>query len=198
MAGAAANGARGCACRSVVDRQTIVFRELVRGAPLVDTGFGTAGPGPDAAGARSATDAGAAGGLRRAGQPHRLRRGPLRPRDRAGCGDKGMAPRLIGIAFDCRRWTRCPSKPHDVPLEAVLTESGLRSFRQPDRKWHATSFSRRHGRQDRPHGGVGAAARPDLRLQARFRHRQRRERRRRLRHHRGDLPARRSTPAPTW
>src|SRR5262249_57023713 len=32
----------------VTDRTTIIFRELVRGAALVDTGFGTAGPGDDA------------------------------------------------------------------------------------------------------------------------------------------------------
>ncbi|MGI9400136.1 MAG: 5-formyltetrahydrofolate cyclo-ligase, partial [Rhizobiaceae bacterium] len=38
-------GARLCV-PAVVDRETIVFRELVRGAPLVETGFGTYGPGP--------------------------------------------------------------------------------------------------------------------------------------------------------
>src|SRR5262249_4750649 len=32
----------------VTDRTTIVFRELVRGAALVETGFGTAGPGEEA------------------------------------------------------------------------------------------------------------------------------------------------------
>ena len=40
-------GARLC-LPVVIDRQTIVFRDLVRGAPLVDTGFGTAGPGEEA------------------------------------------------------------------------------------------------------------------------------------------------------
>jgi 5-formyltetrahydrofolate cyclo-ligase len=43
-----ARGARLCV-PAVVDRQTIEFRELVRGAELVRTGFGTSGPGPDAA-----------------------------------------------------------------------------------------------------------------------------------------------------
>lgn len=32
----------------VLDRQTICFREWLDAAPLVDTGFGTSGPGPDA------------------------------------------------------------------------------------------------------------------------------------------------------
>ena len=40
-------GARLC-LPVVLDRETIVFRDLVRGAELVDTGFGTAGPGPEA------------------------------------------------------------------------------------------------------------------------------------------------------
>ena len=38
-------GARLC-LPAILDKTTIVFRELVRGAPLVDMGFGTAGPAP--------------------------------------------------------------------------------------------------------------------------------------------------------
>ena len=41
-------GARLC-LPAILDKTTIVFRELVRGAPLVDMGFGTVGPGPEAA-----------------------------------------------------------------------------------------------------------------------------------------------------
>ena len=40
-------GARLC-LPAILDRSTIVFRELVRGAPLVEMGFGTAGPGEEA------------------------------------------------------------------------------------------------------------------------------------------------------
>ena len=36
-------GARLC-LPVILDKQTIVFRELLRGAPMVDTGFGTSGP----------------------------------------------------------------------------------------------------------------------------------------------------------
>ena len=40
-------GARLC-LPAILDKQTMVFRELVRGAPMVDMGFGTAGPGEEA------------------------------------------------------------------------------------------------------------------------------------------------------
>ena len=36
--------------------------------------------------------------------------------------------RLIGIGFDCQL-TKVPTEPHDVPLHAVMTESGLLTFR---------------------------------------------------------------------
>ena len=41
-------GARLC-LPAILDRTTMVFRELVRGAAFVDMGFGTSGPGPEAA-----------------------------------------------------------------------------------------------------------------------------------------------------
>ena len=41
------NGARLC-LPAILDKTTIVFRELVRGAALVDMGFGTVGPGAEA------------------------------------------------------------------------------------------------------------------------------------------------------
>src|SRR5690606_4672051 len=47
MARFRARGARLC-LPVVLDRETIVFRDFVRGAELVKTGFGTSGPGPDA------------------------------------------------------------------------------------------------------------------------------------------------------
>src|ERR1044072_6319805 len=40
-------GARLC-LPAILDKTTIVFRELVRGTPLVEMGFGTAGPGEEA------------------------------------------------------------------------------------------------------------------------------------------------------
>jgi 5-formyltetrahydrofolate cyclo-ligase len=126
MARLKARGARLC-LPVVLDRETIVFRELVSGTPLVDTGFGTVGPGEDAAVLDpdlllvplSAFDS--KGNRIGYGAGHydraidRLRK-------------KGRHPRLIGIAFDCQEVASVPAEAHDVGLDAILTESGLRLF----------------------------------------------------------------------
>lgn len=119
-------GAR-LALPAILDRTTIVFRELVRGAPLVEMGFGTYGPGPEAAVLEpslmlvplAAFDA----------RGHRIGYG-------GGYYDRaierlraaGRAPRLVGVAFDCQEVGRVPDEPHDVVLPEILTESGLREF----------------------------------------------------------------------
>lgn len=48
--------------------------------------------------------------------------------DRAFAGRSGKNPRLIGIAYDCQRVEALPVEPWDVPLDAVITESGLQVF----------------------------------------------------------------------
>jgi len=117
-------GAR-LALPAILDRTTIVFRELVRGAEMVAMGFGTYGPGPEA----------------RLLEP-RLMLVPLAAFDgrghRIGYGGgyydraiealraAGHAPRLIGVAFDCQRVERVPDEPHDIVLPEIVTESGLR------------------------------------------------------------------------
>ena len=119
-------GAR-LALPAILDRETIVFRELVRGAPLVDMGFGTAGPGEEAEildpilmlVPLAAIDA----------RGHRIGYGGgyydrAIERLRAKC----HAPRLIGVAFDCQEVAAVPDEAHDIRLESVLTESGLRHF----------------------------------------------------------------------
>lgn len=120
-------GARLC-LPVVLDRETIVFRELVPGADLVNTGFGTLGPGPDAAVLDpdlllvplSAFD----------GEGNRIGYGAGHyDRAIARLRQKGLHPRLIGIAFDCQEVAEVPAEAHDVRLEAVLTESGLRTFK---------------------------------------------------------------------
>ena len=114
---------------AILDRQTIVFRELVDGVPLVDTGFGTRGPGPDAPildpdillVPLSAFDA----------TGHRIGYGAGHY-DRAidRLHKKGMDPLLIGIAFDCQEVASVPAEPHDVGLNAIITESGFRYFKR--------------------------------------------------------------------
>jgi len=126
MAALAEKGARLCV-PAILDRTTIVFRELVRGAPLVDTGFGTVGPAEDAAildptimlVPLAAFDA----------RGHRIGYGAGHyDRAIARLHARGLHPRLYGIAFDCQEVERVPAEAHDVPLPAVLTENGLRRF----------------------------------------------------------------------
>lgn len=38
--------------------------------------------------------------------------------------------RAIGLAFSVQEVASCPAKPHDEPLDAVVTEAGLRRFSQ--------------------------------------------------------------------
>jgi 5-formyltetrahydrofolate cyclo-ligase len=111
----------------VLNRETIVFRAFDANAPLVKTGFGTTGPGEDAEVLDpnillvplSAFD----------GQGQRIGYGAGHyDRAIARLHGKGQTPVLIGVAFDCQEVPSVPAEPHDVPLQAVLTESGLRWF----------------------------------------------------------------------
>jgi 5-formyltetrahydrofolate cyclo-ligase len=126
MAGLRSCGARICV-PVILDKQQIVFRELVPGAPLIDCGFGTMAPGPEAEVLDpdimlvplSAFDAtgqriGYGGGYydRAIARLHAL----------------GRRPRLIGIAFDCQEVASVPTETHDIGLQALLSESGLRIF----------------------------------------------------------------------
>jgi 5-formyltetrahydrofolate cyclo-ligase len=113
----------------VLNRETIVFRELLPTAPLLDTGFGTFGPGPEAAVLDpdillvplSAFDE----------KGHRIGYGAGHyDRAIARLHGKSLTPRLIGIAFDVQRVEEVPSEQHDVQLDAILTESGLKQFRE--------------------------------------------------------------------
>ncbi len=121
-------GARLC-LPVVLDRETIIFRELVVGAPVIKTGFGTTGPGPEAAVLDPDILLVPLSAFDRAG--HRIGYGAGhydRAIDRIKA--KGRLPRLIGIAFDCQEVASVPAEPHDVALDAILTESGLRLFQQ--------------------------------------------------------------------
>jgi len=121
-------GARLC-LPVVLDRQTIVFRDFVRGADLVSTGFGTSGPGEDAEVLDpdilmmplSAFDA--SGNRLGYGAGHY-------DRAIARLNDKGLSPRLVGTAFSLQETDSLPAEAHDVPLAMILTELGLRSFSQ--------------------------------------------------------------------
>ncbi len=121
-----AKGARLC-LPVVIDKETIVFRELVPGAELIATGFGTRGPGPEASELDPEIMLVPLAGFDRQG--NRIGYG-------AGHYDRAIArlrrygrpPRLIGIAFDCQEVPQVPFEPHDVALDSIVTESGFRQF----------------------------------------------------------------------
>lgn len=126
MAALRDGGARLC-LPAILDKTTIVFRELVRGTPLVDMGFGTKGPDENAAELEpslmlvplAAFD----------GRGHRIGYGAgYYDRAIAKLQANGHAPRLIGIAFDCQQVPLVPDQPHDVIIPEILTESGLHRF----------------------------------------------------------------------
>jgi 5-formyltetrahydrofolate cyclo-ligase len=119
-------GARLC-LPVIIDKKTILFRELVRGAPMVATGFGTVGPPEDAAVLDPSLMLVPLAAFDERG--HRIGYGAgYYDRAIARLQEIGVNPRLIGVAFACQQVEIVPDEPHDVPLEAILTESGLRSF----------------------------------------------------------------------
>lgn len=119
-------GARLC-LPAILDKETIVFRELVRGAPMVDMGFGTAGPGPEADVLDPALMLVPLAAFDARG--HRIGYGAgYYDRAIARLIDAGKPPRLIGIAFDCQQVADLPDEDHDQKLHMLLSESGLRAF----------------------------------------------------------------------
>ena len=109
---------------AVIDRTTIVFRRYAPGDPLTDGGFGTMAPAGDAPECDphimlvplSAFD----------GRGNRIGYGAGHyDRAIARLTGSGMRPRLIGLGFECQRVDAVPAEPHDVPLDAMITETGL-------------------------------------------------------------------------
>jgi 5-formyltetrahydrofolate cyclo-ligase len=112
---------------AVLSKTEIAFRRFDRTGTLVPAGFGTFAPPPEAdvldphvmLVPLSAFD----------GRGHRIGYGAGHyDRAIARLVAKGAAPRLIGLAFDCQRVPAVPDEAHDMPLEGLLSESGLRRF----------------------------------------------------------------------
>jgi 5-formyltetrahydrofolate cyclo-ligase len=112
---------------AIIDKTTIVFRELLRGAELVDMGFGTVGPGEEAAVLDPSIMLVPLAAFDKTGMRIGYG-GGYYDRAIARLRDKGKQPQLIGIAFDCQEVDAVPGEPHDIPLQAIITESGLRSI----------------------------------------------------------------------
>lgn len=126
MAALSDRGCRIC-LPAILDKTTIVFRELLRETPMIDMGFGTMGPHEGAIVLdptvmlvpMAAFD----------GRGHRIGYGAgYYDRAIAALQARGIHPRLIGIAFDCQQVELVPNEDHDVQLTEMLTESGLRHF----------------------------------------------------------------------
>ena len=124
MAGLRGRGARICV-PVILDKERIVFRELVPGADLIDCGFGTSAPGPEAQAMDPDVMLVPIAAYDAAGQRIGYG-GGYYDRAIARLHEKGQDPRLIGIAFDCQEVASVPAEPHDIRLPTVLTESGLR------------------------------------------------------------------------
>lgn|SRR5690606_39109970 len=119
-------GARLC-LPAIINKTTIVFRELSRGAEMIDMGFGTYGPHESAEELDPAVMLVPLAAFDHLG-------------DRIGYGAgfydraisklhaRNLHPRLIGIAFDCQLVPDVPAEDHDVRLHHLLSESGLRRF----------------------------------------------------------------------
>ncbi len=121
-------GARLC-LPAVVDKTTIEFRQLLRDGDLIETGFGTIGPSPNAQCLNPA-----------------IMLVPLSVFDpvggRIGYGagyydraierlcQLGIVPALIGAAFSCQEVEKVPLEAHDRLLDAIVTEDGYRAFNQ--------------------------------------------------------------------
>ena len=119
-------GARLC-LPVILDKTAIVFRELIRGADMVDTGFGTFGPGPEAEVLDPETMLVPLAAFDRTG--HRIGYGAGHyDRAIADLHKRGLQPRLFGVAFDIQEVDAVPYEAHDVALSAVLTERGLRTM----------------------------------------------------------------------
>lgn len=111
----------------VLDTTTIAFREFKEDSPLVQTGFGTMGPDENAALIDpdiillplAAFD----------NRGHRLGYGAGHyDRALARFAERNIFPELIGLAYNCQEVEEVPNEPHDIALNKILTESGLRSF----------------------------------------------------------------------
>lgn len=119
-------GARLC-LPAILDKTTMIFRELVHGAPLVDMGFGTSGPGEDADSLDPTLMLVPLAAFDRRG--HRIGYGAgYYDRAIARLQEAGSAPRLVGIAFNCQEVELVPDENHDVIIPEILTESGLHRF----------------------------------------------------------------------
>lgn len=113
-------------CLPVVigDEQPLELRMWQDGAPLYEAGYGTLAPADDAPRAEPDVILMPLLGFDKKGT--RLGYG-------GGYYDRTLAslskrPRLIGFAFTLQEVDHIPREAHDVPLDVIVTEAGVRNF----------------------------------------------------------------------
>jgi 5-formyltetrahydrofolate cyclo-ligase len=109
----------------VTDDETILFRDWSHGAPLVPAGFGTLGPAAGAVEAVPECIVMPLAGFDAAG--HRLGYGKGHyDRAIARLRSQGAHPFLVGLAFAAQEVSPIPFEDHDMRLDAIVTEAGIR------------------------------------------------------------------------
>ena len=106
----------------LVDPVTLVFRRFEPGAPLAAGGFGTLAPTPDRPVLDPELVVMPMVAFDRSGS--RLGHGKGHyDRALAKLAARGVAPRLVGIAFAAQEVETIPAEPHDVRLDWIVTEN---------------------------------------------------------------------------
>lgn len=109
---------------AILDHETIVFRQYDPKMTLVEMGFKTQGPGPEAAEVLPDVILMPLAGFDPSG--NRLGYGGgFYDRAIAKMAKQGHHPRLIGLAFSIQALPSIPAEPHDCPIEAILTEESF-------------------------------------------------------------------------
>jgi len=111
----------------IIEKGVMVFRLFEDSSRLVDMEFGIQGPAATAAIVDPATML-----LPLAAFDSRGNRigygGGYYDRAIAEMRGRGLKPHLVGLAFDCQQVAGIPASPHDIPMQAILTESGFRAL----------------------------------------------------------------------
>ncbi|WP_156886977.1 5-formyltetrahydrofolate cyclo-ligase [Pleomorphomonas oryzae] len=105
----------------------LIFRRFRPGDALVPLGFGTRGPGPEAAEVVPDVLLMPLSAFDRLGGRVGYGRGYY-DRTVAGLRAAGRFPRLIGIAFSVQEVATVPMEPHDAPLDMIVTERDVFRF----------------------------------------------------------------------
>lgn len=115
----------------LLDRETMVLRKWDQTKSLVPVGFGTLGPDESQAEVVPDLILAPLAAFSATGQRIGYGKGHY-DRYLSKMHGLGHRPALLGLAFDEQEVPPFAAEPHDIPLDGVLTPSGLRLFGQDD------------------------------------------------------------------